>query len=70
LKHPEFVADAVNIPVIASGGVSTVADIEALSQYTQRGISGAIVGRALYEGSIDLATAQQLADSLVSQSGV
>ena len=55
-------ADAVDIPVIASGGVSTLADIESLGRESARGISGAIVGRALYEGTIDLAAAQQLGD--------
>lgn len=55
-------ADAVNIPVIASGGVSTLADIDALAACANRGITGAIVGRALYEQAIDLAEAQELAD--------
>ncbi|MFK7993129.1 MAG: 1-(5-phosphoribosyl)-5-[(5-phosphoribosylamino)methylideneamino]imidazole-4-carboxamide isomerase [Granulosicoccus sp.] len=56
-------ADAVNIPIIASGGVSTIVDIESLGRERARGIEGAIVGRALYEGTIDLAEAQKLADS-------
>ncbi len=56
-------ADAVNIPIIASGGVSTIADIDSLGKQMHRGISGAIVGRALYEGSLELAEAQALADS-------
>ena len=56
-------ADAVNIPIIASGGVSTIADIDSLGKQMHRGISGAIVGRALYEGTIELAEAQALADS-------
>lgn len=55
-------ADAVSIPVIASGGVSTMDDIDSLMRDKHRGISGAIVGRALYEGSIKLATAQARAD--------
>jgi len=57
-------ADAVNIPVIASGGVSTLADIEGLAAVDGRAIAGAIVGRALYEGSVDLAAAQALGDAL------
>ncbi|MFK8083025.1 MAG: 1-(5-phosphoribosyl)-5-[(5-phosphoribosylamino)methylideneamino]imidazole-4-carboxamide isomerase [Granulosicoccus sp.] len=56
-------ADAVNIPIIASGGVTTISDIESLCKELTRGIEGAIVGRALYEGTINLAEAQQLADS-------
>lgn len=50
-------ANAINIPVIASGGVSSLADIEALCQHEQDGIAGAIIGRALYEGQIQLAEA-------------
>jgi phosphoribosylformimino-5-aminoimidazole carboxamide ribotide isomerase len=45
-------ADAVSTPVIASGGVSSVADLKALA--AAPGIAGAIVGRALYDGRIDL----------------
>ncbi len=56
-------ADAVSIPIIASGGVSTMADIQVLGDNMHRGISGAIVGRALYEGPLELPAAQQLADS-------
>ena len=48
-------ARAVNIPVIASGGVSSLADLEALKK--TGGISGAISGRALYDGAIDLSEA-------------
>ncbi|MEE4377035.1 MAG: 1-(5-phosphoribosyl)-5-[(5-phosphoribosylamino)methylideneamino]imidazole-4-carboxamide isomerase [Candidatus Competibacteraceae bacterium] len=54
-------ARAISIPVIASGGVSTLEDIRALCAVADEGIMGAIIGRALYEGTIDLATAQQLA---------
>ena len=55
-------ARAVNIPVIASGGVSSMADVERLCEIAEAGVTGAIVGRALYEGSIKLADAQALAD--------
>jgi len=51
----EALARAVDIPVIASGGVSSMADLEALKATGV--ISGAISGRALYDGAIDLATA-------------
>lgn len=60
-------ADAVNIPIIASGGVASIADIESLGRERARGIQGAIVGRALYDGAIDLAAAQQLADQFMNQ---
>lgn len=47
------VADAVSIPVIASGGVATVDDVSALKVYESQGIAGAIIGRALYEGTLE-----------------
>jgi phosphoribosylformimino-5-aminoimidazole carboxamide ribotide isomerase len=46
-------ADAVSIPVIASGGLRNVADIKALKARPGRPIAGAILGRALYDGDID-----------------
>jgi len=46
-------AKSVNIPIIASGGVSSYADIEALKAVANEGIIGAIIGRALYEGTLD-----------------
>ena len=57
-------AQAIGIPVIASGGVSTLNDVRALCAVENEGIMGAIIGRALYEGGIDLAAAQQLADAV------
>ena len=46
-------AQAVSIPVIASGGVAAVGDIEALRAHEGEGIEGAIVGRAFYDGGLD-----------------
>ncbi|MFA7592231.1 MAG: 1-(5-phosphoribosyl)-5-[(5-phosphoribosylamino)methylideneamino]imidazole-4-carboxamide isomerase [Thiohalobacteraceae bacterium] len=57
-------ARAITIPVIASGGVSSMTDIDALCAEENEGIMGAIIGRALYEGSIDLAAAQKRVDEL------
>ncbi len=51
-------ARSVNIPVIASGGVSTLDDVRDLLEAGKDGVSGAIIGRALYEGRLDLAEAQ------------
>ena len=45
------------MPVIASGGVASLADLLALRDAPGRGIAGAICGRALYDGRIDLAAA-------------
>jgi phosphoribosylformimino-5-aminoimidazole carboxamide ribotide isomerase len=46
-------ADAVSIPVIASGGLASMADIERLKQPDAAKLEGAIIGRALYDGRID-----------------
>ena len=54
-------AEAVNLPVIASGGVSTIEDIKALLPLEAVGVVGVITGRALYDGSLDLAEAIKLA---------
>ena len=50
-------ARAVTVPVIASGGVADIADIEALCAVASEGVSGVVIGRALYEGGLDLPTA-------------
>jgi phosphoribosylformimino-5-aminoimidazole carboxamide ribotide isomerase len=52
------------IPVIASGGVTNIDDIRALAEVADQGILGAITGRAIYEGTLDVAEAQTLSDSL------
>ncbi len=50
-------ASGVSIPVIASGGVASMADIEALAAHEHEGIEGVITGRALYDGRLDLVEA-------------
>lgn len=55
-------ARAIDIPVIASGGVTSLDDIRTLAAGSDDGVTGAILGRALYEGEIDLAQALVLAD--------
>jgi phosphoribosylformimino-5-aminoimidazole carboxamide ribotide isomerase len=55
-------AKASSIPVIASGGITNLDDIRALNAVASQGITGAITGRAIYEGSLDVAEAQQLCD--------
>jgi phosphoribosylformimino-5-aminoimidazole carboxamide ribotide isomerase len=57
-------AQAVTIPVIASGGLSTMADIEALCAVEDEGIEGVICGRAIYSGDLNFADAQSRADEL------
>jgi phosphoribosylformimino-5-aminoimidazole carboxamide ribotide isomerase len=57
-------ARAVKIPVIASGGVASIKDIEALCAVEGEGIEAAILGRSLYEGTLDFKAAQARADAL------
>ncbi len=59
-------ARAVDIPIIASGGITNIDDIRALCEAAEAGITGAITGRAIYEGTLDLAEGQVLADSLMA----
>ncbi len=54
-------ARAVDIPIIASGGVAGIADIHVLALHSSSGIEGVITGRALYDGRLDLATALAVA---------
>jgi phosphoribosylformimino-5-aminoimidazole carboxamide ribotide isomerase len=55
-------AASVSIPIIASGGIASLDDIRALKHHEKDGIEGAILGRALYEGRIDLRAALEIAE--------
>ena len=57
-------ARELTIPVIASGGITNLDDIRGLCAVEAEGIMGAITGRAIYEGSLDFAAGQKLADEL------
>ena len=57
-------SQAVKIPVIASGGVTNLKDIEALCAVEDEGVEGVILGRSIYEGTLDFLEAQNLADEL------
>ncbi|CAA6822453.1 MAG: Phosphoribosylformimino-5-aminoimidazole carboxamide ribotide isomerase (EC [uncultured Thiotrichaceae bacterium] len=56
-------AHSISIPVIASGGVTNMDDIKALCEVEQQGVVGTILGRSIYEGTIDLAEAQRFVDT-------
>ena len=47
-------AEAINIPVVASGGISSIEDIHNLKPLENVGVVGVITGRALYSGNLDL----------------
>ena len=59
-------ARALTIPVIASGGLSNLADVERLCAVEGEGIEGVICGRSIYSGDLDFAAAQRRADELAS----
>ncbi|MEO7159570.1 MAG: HisA/HisF-related TIM barrel protein, partial [Polaromonas sp.] len=57
-------AKALTIPVIASGGLSNMADIDALCEVEDEGVQGVICGRSIYSGDLDFEAAQMRADEL------
>ncbi len=57
-------ARQLSVPVIASGGIADLEDVKALCKVEFEGITGAITGRAVYQGTLDFAAAQTLADKL------
>jgi phosphoribosylformimino-5-aminoimidazole carboxamide ribotide isomerase len=67
VEATKALAEAVNIPIIASGGITNLDDIRALCAVASSGISGAITGRAIYEGSLNFAEGQKLADQLMGR---
>ncbi len=62
VEATQTIANATPIPIIASGGITNMGDIEALVNTGSKGIMGAITGRAIYEGSLDLTQAQDFCD--------
>lgn len=62
IEQTAALARHLKTPVIASGGVSSLDDLKALKQHEHDGIAGVILGRALYDGRIDLKTALALAE--------
>lgn len=64
LESTVELAQAITIPVIASGGITNIDDVRELSKVEEEGITGAITGRAIYEGTLDFAEGQALADEL------
>ena len=57
-------ARQLSVPVIASGGITDLEDVKALCKVESEGITGAITGRAVYQGTLDFAAAQKLVDKL------
>lgn len=63
-------AQAITIPVIASGGITNLEDIRKLCAVADEGIMGAITGRAIYEGTLNFEEGQALADELSGEEWV
>ena len=57
-------ARKLSVPVIASGGLTNLDDVKALCAVESEGITGAITGRAIYQGTLNFAEAQKVADAL------
>jgi phosphoribosylformimino-5-aminoimidazole carboxamide ribotide isomerase len=55
------------VPIIASGGIASMKDIDALCKLEPEGITAAILGRSLYEGHIDFKKAQKRADDFAKK---
>ncbi len=64
VEATQALAQAVNIPIIASGGITNLDDIRNLSEIEADGVTGAITGRAIYEGTLDFKEGQNLSDEL------
>jgi phosphoribosylformimino-5-aminoimidazole carboxamide ribotide isomerase len=64
IKATVELARQLSVPVIASGGITDLEDVKALCNVESEGIVGAITGRAVYQGTLDFAAAQKLADKL------
>jgi phosphoribosylformimino-5-aminoimidazole carboxamide ribotide isomerase len=67
MKGPDIsgllrLADATSLPVVASGGISSLDDLRQVAGHRERGIAGAIIGRALYEKAFDVREAIAVAD--------
>lgn len=63
LEATTKLARTINIPVIASGGISNMDDIHALGKIADDGIMGAITGRAIYEGMLNFKEAEKIAET-------
>ena len=62
VKQVKALAESVSIPIIASGGICQYKDIRELLAISSPSIMGAIIGRAIYEGTINLVDAQKIVD--------
>lgn len=64
IEATQALAKALTIPIIASGGITNLDDIHKLAEIEADGVTGAITGRAIYEGTLDFKEGQTLSDQL------
>ena len=64
IEATQALAKALTIPIIASGGITNLDDIRKLAEIEADGVTGAITGRAIYEGTLDFKKGQTLSDQL------
>ena len=62
IEATRALAESISIPVIASGGITDLDDVRALCTVAAGGVTAAITGRAIYEGTLDFAAGQRVAD--------
>lgn len=70
VEATQKLAQALKIPVIASGGLTNMADITSLCAVEEDGVTGVIAGRAIYDGSLNLGAAQTEADRFATDAGL
>ena len=63
IEATKILAESVDVPVIASGGISGIDDVKNILPLSKYGVKGVIVGKALYEGSLKLAEAIKITKS-------
>ncbi len=60
IEETAALAEAVSIPIVASGGVDSIEDIKNLLKIEEKGVTGVITGRAIYEGTLELTEAIEI----------
>ncbi len=69
IEATQKLAQKLRIPVIASGGINDLADIEKVCELEPEGVVGVITGRAIYQGTLDFRKAQELVDKRAANPG-
>ena len=65
IEETRRIAEAISIPVVASGGVSNIKDVQNLLPLEASGVTGVITGKALYSGTLDFKEALSVAQEKI-----